>query len=127
MDEDEIEEIVGGIDSNDPRYGLIEYSSPGYYVQPYQCTILEDFASKPKNIILQSYSEGKTYKLKFRTGSSDVDIGDSASTTRIRFNANYGNGPEGVDELNASNIVFTANTTYLIALHLGMIQVIAKI
>lgn len=99
----------------------------GYYVNPYQCTILEDFASKPKNIILQSYSEGKTYKLKFRTGSSDVTVGNSASTTSIRFNANYGNGPEGVDELNASNIVFTANTTYLIALNLGMIQVIAKI
>lgn len=99
----------------------------GYYVNPYQCTILEDFESKPKNIILQSYSEGKTYKLKFRTGSSDVTVGNSASTTSIRFNANYGNGPEGVDELNASNIVFTANTTYLIALNLGMIQVIAKI
>ena len=127
MDEDEIEEIAGGIDPSDPRYGLVEYSNPGYYVQPYQCTILEDFASKPKNIILQSYSEGKTYKLKFRTGSSDVAIGNSASTTRIRFNANYGNGPEGVDELNASNIVFTSNTTYLIALNLGMIQVIAKI
>lgn len=76
---------------------------------------------------MQSYSEGKTYKLKFRTGSSDVTIGNSASAARIRFNANYGNGPEGIDELNASNIVFTANTTYLIALNLGMIQVIAKI
>lgn len=127
MDEDEIEEIVGSIDPADPRYGLVEYSTPGYYVQPYQCTILEDFASKPKNIILQSYSEGKTYKLKFRTGSSDVTVGNTASLTGIRFNANYGNGPESVDELNASNIVFTANTTYLIALNLGMIQVIAKI
>ena len=128
MDEDEIEEITGEIDPADPRYGLIEYSDPGFYVDPYQCTILEDFeACDDKNIVLQSYSEGKTYKLKFRTGSSDVTVGNTASATGIRFNANYGNGPESVDELNASNIVFTANTTYLIALNLGMIQVIAKI
>ena len=128
MDEDEIEEIIGEIDPTDPRYGLIEYSDPGFYVEPYQCTILEDFeACDDKNIVLQSYSEGKTYKLKFRTGSSDVTVGNTASSTGIRFNANYGNGPESVDELNASNIVFTANTTYLIALNLGMIQVIAKI
>lgn len=32
--------------------GLVEYSTPGFYVQPYQCTILEDFGSSVKNIIL---------------------------------------------------------------------------
>lgn len=106
--------------------GLVEYSTPGFYVQPYKCTVLEDFGINVKSIILQDYAEGKTYKLKFKTGTSAVTIGAGASTTRMTFNANYGNGPELVDELNASTVTFKANTTYLIAVNLGMIQVIAQ-
>lgn len=44
----------------------------------------------------------------------------------MAFNADYGSGPEAVDELNASTVTFKANTTYLIAVNLGMIQVIAQ-
>ena len=127
MDENEIEEITGEIDPDDPRYGLIEYSDPGFYIEPYQCTILEDFgACDDKNIVLQSYSEGKTYKLKFTTGSSNVTVGTRASATTVAFKANLGNGPETIDDLRSSSIVFQANTTYLIAVNLGMIQVIAQ-
>jgi len=93
--------------------------TPGYRVQPYQCSILKNFSTNPKNIILQNYSEGKTYKLKFTIGDADLMVGDSASTTLISFSAN--DGTEKVAELNASNVVFSANTTYLISLSLGMI------
>jgi hypothetical protein len=98
-----------------------QYPIQGYYLQPYQCTILEKFEVNTKRIILQDYSEGKTYKLKFKTGSSDVSIGTRASTSNITFYADYGNGPEKIDELNTSNAIFSANSTYLIAANLGMI------
>ncbi len=126
MDDDEIEEITGSISPDDPRYGLVDYDQPGFYVEPYQCTILEDFSTSVKNIILQGYAEGKTYKLKFRTGSSAVTVGTRASATTIAFNANLGNGSERIDELSSSSTTFAANTTYLIAVNLGMIQVIAQ-
>lgn len=99
----------------------------GYYLQPYQCTILEGFEANTKRIIFQDYSEGKTYKLKFKTGNSDISIGIRATTSNITFYADYGNGAEKIDELNAFNTIFSANSTYLIAVNLGMIQVIAKI
>lgn len=82
---------------------------------------MEDFEANTKRIILQDYSEGKTYKLKFKTGSSDISIGTSATTSNIAFYADYGNGAEKIDELNASNAIFSANSTYLIAVNLGMI------
>lgn len=122
--DDELDALAA--EAGDAGYGLAEYSTPGFYVQPCQCTILEDFGSSVKNIILQSYAEGKTYKLKFKTGTSDVTVGKRATTTRVAFNANYGNGPEAVEELNTSTLTFKANTTYLIAVNLGMIQVIAQ-
>lgn len=103
-----------------------DHTIDGYYVQPYCCNILENFINADeKNIILQNYSEGKTYKLKFDVGRSNISIGDSSSSTSISFWIDVGNGPENMSELNSSSIEFLADKTYLIAINLEMIQVIA--
>jgi hypothetical protein len=75
MTDEEIEALAA---AGSRGIGLVDYSTTGYYVQPYQCTILEDFATNTesvKKIILENYSEGKTYKLKFTTGSSKLTVG----------------------------------------------------
>ena len=81
-----------------------------------------------KKVILQDYSEGKTYKLKFTIGSKDVKTSSSLmpSNEVMQFCCNYGNGPEAVDELNNAGLTFSAGKTYLIAVNLGMVQVIAS-
>lgn len=99
---------------DDPMTRMMTYPSTGFYVNPFQCTILEAFASKTKKIILQDYTEGKAYKLKFTTGSSNLSIGGRVGSSVITFYGNQGNGPEKIDELNSSTQKFAANTTYLI-------------
>jgi len=121
LTDEDIEELDGEADA-----GLMTYPTPGFYANPFQCTILEDFASSTKKIILQSYSSGKTYKLKFTTGSLALTVGTRPTATKVAFFGNYGEGPEALSELNESGVAFDANTTYLIAINLDMIQVIAK-
>ena len=99
---------------------------PGFYVKPQQCSVLDGFAnSQSRAIVLQDYSQTKTYKLKFKTGASSIVIGDDPeNTSQMSFYIDYGNGPEISDGI-ASSYEFQPNTTYLVAVNLGMVQVIA--
>lgn len=121
VSEEEIEELDG-----ETNTGLVDYPTTGFYIEPHQCSILENFSdNNDKKIIFQSYSEGKTYKMKFSTGSSTLSVGNRASSTTIAFYANQGNGPEKIDELNNTSLTFAANKTYFIAVNLEMIQILA--